>query len=352
MVVGPDGKPPLPWLQQPLQAALQQQRGHALLLLAPDGIGALQFMLMLAQAWLCETNGPTRPCGTCGSCRLLQSRTHPDLHLLLPEALRASLGWGGDGDGEVGDGAKARRKPSRQIRIDEVRAAIDWVVQSSARGRAKVVVLHPGQAMNHQAASALLKTLEEPPGQARLILSAADEASLLPTVRSRCQRLRLVPPQAGESLAWLAGQGVADAGVLLSAAGGAPLAARDLAAAGIDAAAWMALPREVARGQAQALAGWPVPRALDALQKLCHDAMCMAAGGTPRYFAPQALPPGAAQRPLAAWAKTLWRVARHEEHTWNEGLLIEALVDEAGACWQEATTHGPRGAKGLDTLRR
>ena len=352
MVVGPDGKLPLPWLQQPLHAALQQQRGHALLLLAPDGIGALKFMLVLAQAWLCETDGPTRPCGSCGSCRLLQSRTHPDLHLLLPEALRASLGWGGNSDDETGEGAKARRKPSRQIRIDEVRAAIDWVVQSSARGRAKVVLLHPGQAMNHQAASALLKTLEEPPGQARLILSAADEASLLPTVRSRCQRLRLAPPDTKQSLAWLAGQGVADPGVLLSAAGGAPLAARDLAAAGIDAAAWLALPRAVARGQAQTLAGWPVPRALDALQKLCHDAMCMAAGGAPRYFTPQSLPSGAAPSLLAAWAKTLWRVARHEEHSWNEGLLIEALVGEAAACWQEATTRSPRAGVGLDTLRR
>jgi DNA polymerase-3 subunit delta' len=352
MVVGPDGKLPLPWLQQPLHMALQQQRGHALLLLAPDGIGALEFMLVLAQAWLCEADGPARPCGRCGSCRLLQSRSHPDLHLLLPEALRGSLGWGGESDDDGAEGSKARRKPSRQIRIDEVRNAIDWVVQSSSRGRAKVVLLHPGQAMNQQAASALLKTLEEPPGQARLILSAADEASLLPTVRSRCQRMRLAAPDAEEAAAWLAGQGVAEAGVLLAAAGGAPLAARELAAAGIDAATWLALPRAVARGQAQVLAAWPVPRALDALQKLCHDAMCVAAGGAPRYFAPQALPPGAVPSALAAWAKTLWRVARHEEHSWNEALLIEALVSEAAACWQEATTRGPRAAIGFDTLRR
>ena len=75
-----------------------------------------------------------------------------------------------------------------------MRTAIDWVVQSSSRGRAKVVLLHPAEAMNLQAASALLKTLEEPPGQARLLLSTADEARLLPTVRSRCQRIRLAAP--------------------------------------------------------------------------------------------------------------------------------------------------------------
>ena len=350
MVVGADGRLPLPWLEAPLRDALAHQRGHALLVQAADGVGALEFMFALAQAWLCEAQGTTRPCGVCESCRLLQARSHPDLYLLLPEALRVSLGWAGQGDDD--SEGKNRRKPSRQIRIDEVRAAVDWVVQTSARGRAKVVVIHPAGAMNLQAASALLKTLEEPPGQARLLLSTTDEASLLPTVRSRCQRIRLATPARDEAQAWLQAQGVADAAVLLAAAGGAPLAARDLAAAGIDGAAWSALPRAVARGQAHALAGWPLPRAIDALQKLCHDAMRVALGGAPSYFAPAALPSGAPLPALAAWAKSLARVARHDEHPWNEGLLLEALVLEGRACWQEATTRPARGGRALDTLAR
>ena len=61
----------------------------------------------------------------------------------MPEAQRVALDWGGASDDGGGDDAKARKKPSRQIRIDEVRVAIDWVVQSSSRGRAKVIVLHP-----------------------------------------------------------------------------------------------------------------------------------------------------------------------------------------------------------------
>jgi DNA polymerase III subunit delta' len=215
-----------------------------------------------------------------------------------------------------------------------------------------VLLLHPAEAMNLQAASALLKTLEEPPGQARLLLSAADEARLLPTVRSRCQRIRLAGPSAEMAISWLTEQGVRDAPVLLAAAGGAPLAARDLAAGGIDAAAWLALPRAVARGQAAALAGWPVPRAVDALQKVCHDALVQAAGGVPRYFSAQALPAGARPGSLNAWAQSLSRVARHAEHPWNEGLLVEALVSEGRTCWQEATTRGPRGARALDTLGR
>ena len=354
MVVGPDARLPLPWLQAPLRQVLQQQRGHALLLQAAPGVGALDFMLVLAQAWLCEAADSAPPCGRCDSCRLLQAGSHPDLHVLVPEAQRAALGWAG-ADEEAGDTAKSRRKPSRQIRIDEVRAAIDWVVQTSSRGRAKVLLLHPAEAMNLQAASALLKTLEEPPGRARLLLGTGDEARLLPTVCSRCQRFRLAGPSPGQADAWLAEQGVRDAQVLLAAAGGAPLEARELAAAGIDAASWLALPRAVARGQAAAMAGWPVPRAVDALQKLCHDAMVQIAGGVPRYFAAQALPAGARLGPLCAWARSLSRVARHDEHPWNEGLLLEALVGEGRACWQEATTRGPRSPRGsgaFDTLAR
>jgi DNA polymerase-3 subunit delta' len=352
VVVGVDGRLPLPWLEAPLRRALQQQRAHALLVQAAQGVGALEYMLTLAQAWLCESDGGAPPCGHCGSCRLLQSRSHPDLHVLLPEALRGAYGGAAQAEDEPADGTKTRRKPSRQIKIDEVRAAIDWVVQTSSRGRAKVVLLHPAEAMNLQAASALLKTLEEPPGQARLLLSTADEARLLPTVRSRCQRIRLPGPPAEQACAWLAEQGIHDAPVLLAAAGGAPLAARDLAAAGIDAAAWLALPRAVARGHPTALAGWPIPRVVDALQRLCHDAMVHSLAGAPRYFSAQALPAGARPAALSAWARSLARVARHDEHPWNEGLLIEALVSEGRGCWQEATTRAPRSVGALDTLVR
>jgi len=77
-----------------------------------------------------------------------------------------------------------------------------------------------------------------------------------------------------------------------------------------------------------------------------------AAGGLPRYFAAQALPQGARPAALSAWSKTLSRVARHDEHPWNDGLLIEALVSEGRGCWQETTTRVPRGGRGFDTLPR
>jgi DNA polymerase-3 subunit delta' len=351
MVVGADGVLPLPWLAVPLADTLAHQRAHALLVHASSGIGALPFVLTLAQAWLCEApeSGPTRPCGRCGSCRLVQSRLHPDLVVLLPEVQRQALGWplsGDKADDGDGEGGKGKRKPSRQIRIDEVRLAIDWVFKTSSRGRGKVLVLHPAETLNTTAANALLKTLEEPPPGTRLLLSAGDPEHLLPTVRSRCQLLRLPTPAPAASRQWLAERGHREPDVLLAAAGGRPLDALALAEAGIDAAAWTALPQAVARGQGGGMAGWPVPRVVDALQKLCVDAMALAAGGKPLYFPAAAMPPAGRMDRLAEWGRGLARIARHDEHAWNEGLLLDAMVAEG----REALTPVRAAGRAFDKL--
>ena len=354
MAVGPDGALPLPWLAEPLAQVLSAQRGHALLVHAPPGLGALEFGLTLAQAWLCEAAPALRssgPCGRCGSCHLLQTHVHPDLVVLLPEVLRREHGWPLSSDKTEGDDSK--RKPSKQIRIDEVRQLIDWSTKTSARGRGKVAFVHPADALNPQAANALLKTLEEPPPGTRLVLTTADPALLLPTVRSRCQHLRLALPTPEVAAAWLAGQGVngaGDAQTLLAACSGRPLDALLLAQAGVDAAAWSALPNAVAQGHAGALAGWPVPRALDALQKICHDALWRAAGGSPRFFAAERVPAHGSPAALAAWSLELTRVARHDGHPWNEGLLLDALIAQGAAAMQAAPGPAPARRRGLDTL--
>ena len=326
MVVGDDGALALPWLAAPLAEALATQRGHALLINGSEGDGVLPFALTLAQAWLCEADATTRargPCGRCGSCKLVQAHLHPDLQVLMPEVLRRQHEWLRVDDKAEGDD---KRKPSKQIRIDEVRSVIDWVFKTSARGRGKVVVMHPAESLNLQSANALLKTLEEPPPGTRILLTAADPALLLPTVRSRCQLLRLATPPAAEAAAWLAGQGVADAPVLLAACSGRPLQALGLAQSGVQAEQWRALPASVARGQPGALQGWPLPRVLDALHKLCHDAMAVASGAAPRYFPGDSVRAGAALPALAAWSRELGRIARHDEHPWNEGLMLESLL--------------------------
>jgi DNA polymerase-3 subunit delta' len=323
-----------PWLEQPLADALRHQHGHAMLVHGPSGVGQFEFALALAHAWLCETPVDLQACGECTGCRLLQSRTHPDFCLLIPEALRESLGWAGESEARDNESKKA--KPSRELKVEAVREAIVWSHKTSSRGRGKVIVVHPAQAMNVIAANALLKTLEEPPDGVRLVLSAADPELLLPTIRSRCQRQALALPPSEQGLAWLEAQGVEGAAVLLAATGGRPMDAAALPADGVSAAAWSALPTAVARGDARPLAGWPVPRVVDTLQKLCHDAMLVALGAPPRYFPPGSVPGAADTGRLSAWAKNLTRTARHDEHPWNAPLLIESLVSEGARAWPAA----------------
>ncbi|HLL20436.1 MAG TPA: DNA polymerase III subunit delta', partial [Rubrivivax sp.] len=105
-----------------------------------------------------------------------------------------------------------------------------------------------------------------------------------------------------------------------------PLEALALTKSGVDAAAWVALPSAVAGGHAGVLAGWPLPRALDALHKLCHDALACANGAAPHYFPRGKVPPDGDAELLSGWARELDRVARNDEHPWHETLLIEALV--------------------------
>jgi len=325
----------LPWLADPLARALEHQRGHALLVHGAPGAGAFEFALAFAQARLCEASEAARlaaPCAACASCRAVAARLHPDLFVLLPEQLRQERGWllaGDKPDSTDDEGATkaGKRKPSRQIRMQDVRRALDWVVTTRARsGQAKVLVLHPATALNGVSASALLKMLEEPPQGVRIVLTASDPARLLPTLLSRCQRLRLPEPPTGPCLAWLAQQGVARPEVMLAAAGGLPLEAFELHAAGIGAAQWAGVPQAVRQGHAAFFEGWGVRRVVDAMVKLCHDAMVEQAGGAARFFPATARPLGGSPQALAAWHARLRTLAPHVDHPWNEPLTVEALV--------------------------
>jgi len=331
----------LPWLEATIaQAQALSARSHALLLHGAPGDGLFACAQRIVEGWLCEEGGAAAgSCGACESCRMLAGGAHPDLHRLLPEALRRQLGLAG---GEVGEGAegaegeggaKNKRKPSRQIRIEEVRTAIDWSATTSSRGGVKAILIHPAEAMNLQAASALLKTLEEPPGGVRLLLASAAPARLLPTVRSRCQVLRLQPPDAAQARQWLREQGLQTPEILLAACSDRPLDALEMAKAGIDAARWSALPQAVLQRQAGALAGWAVPAVIDALLKLCHDGLALAAGATPRFFPLPALAQPTAATALADWSRELAGFARQADHPWHEGLLLDALLARTAAAW-------------------
>lgn len=344
-MVGPDGALPLPWLGDWLRSALQTQRGHAVLLHGPQGIGQWELATTLAQAWLCEDGSATRPCGRCASCRMVQAHSHPDLLVLLPETLQLALGWAAaDGEGEGAEPGGKTRQPSKEIKVDAVRQAVAFAQTTPARGRGKVLVVHPAERMNAVAANALLKTLEEPAGDSRFVLSSAAPEALLPTIRSRCQAMALRLPETSMAAAWLSGQGVAAAEVLLAAAGGQVQDAREWSAAGLDAAGWTRLPEAVARGDASALSGWPLPRAIDALQKLCHDLCCTAVGAPPRYFPATGLPGAFSADALLEWSRQLQRAARHAEHPLNVGLAIESLVAQGQRAMRGAWKSRPPGA--------
>ncbi|MBP6899505.1 MAG: DNA polymerase III subunit delta' [Burkholderiaceae bacterium] len=339
--VSADGQLPLPWLAPALARAQALSQAHALLAWGPEGAGQLDFALVRAQAWLCEQPQaavqPGAGCGRCDSCHLVRSRSHPDLLLVLPEAQRLALGWA-DGDD---DKPKGEAKPSRDIRIAQLRQAIDWAQRTSGRGRGKVLLIHPADAMNGPTANALLKTLEEPPGALRILLTSADPERLLATVRSRCQRVPLALPAAELACSWLQQQGMAQPQALLAAAGGSPLEALALAQEGLTPALLAELPRRVAAGDAAVLSGRALPRVVELLLKLAHDAMLQAVGGEPRFYPPSSLPAGADLAALLAWQRLLQRTARHDEHPWNAPLLVESLLSQARAAWP-----GGRGGRG------
>jgi DNA polymerase-3 subunit delta' len=327
----------LPWLAAPLHAIRHHERSHALLLHVGEGCGGFELALRVAQSWLCEhPDDAARPCDQCPACHLVRSHHHADLRAVMPEALRAELRWLADSD-DAAEGAASgsesggtsKRKLSSEIVVGAIRQAIDWAHTSSSRGRGKVLVLFPADAMNEIAANALLKTLEEPADGLRLLLCTAEPQRLLPTIRSRCQMVRVPAPDTAQSLAWLRQQGVEGAEVLLHAVGGGqPLRARDWAAAGLSAEVWTQLPTQIAAGDTRGLALLPVPQALQALLRLCHDLMAVNAGGAARFFPKANLPRTLDGVALNQWHAALMRVVPHDDHPWNAGLLLEALVTQ------------------------
>jgi DNA polymerase-3 subunit delta' len=337
--VNEQGELPLPWLRDALAQAQRLTRSHALLLHAGVATGQFELALALAQGWLCEQPGRA-PCGRCTSCRLVRQRTHPDLRVVVPEAMRVELDWLTDDDPLL----KAGAKPSREIKVEQVRDAIEWSQRSAGSQRGRALVLYPAQALNMASANALLKTLEEPPGALRVVMAGGDPERLLPTIRSRVQRLALKNPDAASALAWLEAQGVSGGATALAVAGGSPIAARSLLEAGLGEADLQGLPRAVARGDAPMLAGKPLALAIDLLLRIAHDAMAQAAGAAPRFFEAEHMPPAALLSALQGWREELLRAARHDEHPWNASLLLEALVTNGARCWASARKPAQRRA--------
>jgi len=320
-----------PWIRAQVEVLLAQQ-GHAWLLHGPSGLGQYSLALELARAWLCENPGPTGSCGQCGSCHAIDVRTHADLCVLMPETFMLELGWplSEKAQAEIDD---KKRKPSKEIRVDGMRDAIEFSQRTSARGRGKVVLVFPAEDMNAVTANALLKTLEEPPGDVKFVLASESAHRLLPTIRSRCLGHTMHWPQTAAGQQWLEAQGLAraDAHSLLIASGGRPDDALQFAASGRSAASWADFPAAMSRGDSAFVKEWSGPDLLDAMQKLCHDVAATQAGALPRFFSPQMLKPlpKTSMESANAWSAYLVSARKTMDHPFNPGLMLEALVERA-----------------------
>lgn len=156
-----------------LKAALPPAKpAHSYLFTGPDGVGKRSTALAWARALFCA-NGGGDVCGSCAACVKVEKGNHPDLILMKPE---------------IGE-----KKVKEEISIAQARDFITRLSYRPYESQRIVAIIDGADLMNVSAANALLKTLEEPPGDTVIIMIASNMASLLPTVVSRLRAVRFVP---------------------------------------------------------------------------------------------------------------------------------------------------------------
>jgi DNA polymerase-3 subunit delta' len=183
---------------------------HATLITGPQGVGKMLLAMRLAQAVVCTEASP--PCGECRACLLVERGQHPDVHLLEPE--------------------------NERIRIETIRELQNTISLRPFEAPYRVAIIRRFHRATEQAMDSLLKTLEEPPSQSKLILTADLAGSLLDTIVSRCQGIALRPvPTSLIETALIEREGLpeANAALLAHLSGGRPGWALDMAR---DAEAW------------------------------------------------------------------------------------------------------------------
>ena len=191
-----------------LRHAIASDRlAHAYLISGPPGSGKATLARRLAQTLVCERAGEAgsdagaAPCLECRACRLVERGESPDVE-------RITVGGICDEGGSLHSDHKA--DGSTRIRVCQVRRLERVVALAPFSAPRRIFIIDTADQLQLEGAQALLKTLEEPPGRALLILLATDVDALLPTIRSRCQQLALLPmPVAALTEALIANAGVA-----------------------------------------------------------------------------------------------------------------------------------------------
>jgi len=177
---------------------------HAMLIGGAIGLGKRDLAWRLAASLLCRTErAHADACGRCPGCRQFTIGAHPDFFSVGLEPTRSVL------------------------RVEQIRELSSFMSLTSQYGGRKVALLEPAERLSISAANALLKTLEEPPGDAALLLVSDQPGRLPATVRSRCVRLNVRPPPRAEGVRWLRqNSSVHDPSLALAVARGRPIVAR------------------------------------------------------------------------------------------------------------------------------
>jgi DNA polymerase-3 subunit delta' len=290
------------------RATARRSLPPSLVFAGPEGVGKRLTAIALAQALNCErpipwarpaasapadlrevrgdeTNAPGQDaCGECASCRRIARGVHADVLIVQPE-------------------------DSGTIKVDQVREAIERAGYRPFEGRTRVVIVDEADALMDPAQNALLKTLEEPPAASVFVLVTPRPDLLLPTVRSRCQRLRfgrLAPADVAEVLIREHGLAASEAHAAAAASDGSigralqdgagDLAAiRDVASRLLHSVAATVDPRRRLAG-ARLLAGGTkdrdiVARRLNAVSSLLRDVMVLQSRADERMLANADLKP-------------------------------------------------------------
>jgi len=194
------------WAVQMLRGHIQNKSlRHAYLITGPHGIGKKTLAVRFIQTLVCpQGEAAAEPCLACPTCQRLERLEHPDLFPILLE------------------------EGSKQIKIDQVRDLIHNLSLSPYQASHRFGLLCDFELANPSTQNALLKTLEEPPASVILILTAVSSSSLLETITSRCEEIKLntVPfQQAAQGLQELHGIQADQARMLAHISGGKPLQA-------------------------------------------------------------------------------------------------------------------------------
>ena len=314
---------PYPWLETPWRRLLASRArpAQALLIGGPAGVGKRALARAWAHALLCEAPVAGAACGECEACHWLAAGSHPDLRVVTLEEKELK-------GGEV--------RQARQIEVDQARDAVAFVQLSTHRAGHRVLIVDPADALNLAAANALLKVIEEPPPGTVFLLVADHPRQLLPTLRSRSQRIDVGLPPRAEAEAWLAAAGVGDAATRLALAGGAPLAAQ-AAAAGVDAdraAVLAALARPEQLAPVAQADGWKdiPPAAWHAIVYKWLADLLGASQGVAARFNPDfsdalvKLGPRVAVSGLLRLSRVQAQEGRHLDHPLNRALQLEAWL--------------------------